>query len=484
MKPLQIELELKNNQIKRTKNIPNGVNLIIDGKTYFFKNAYLLPGFIDSHLHFFGIGENEVVPNFRNFKSAQDIVSFLKQNPFFRDRWIYGYGWNEENFIDKKLPDKILLDKAFPNIPVCVKRIDGHSVWVNSIALQIAGLRNNTNGILADNEMEKILKILPKYTDNQIIKMILKAQDNLFKFGVTEICDMDTFPEFLDIYKNLDNENKLQIRVHSYLKEDDGSYLHYIDEPYIGNMFTIDGVKFYSDGALGSHSAALFEPYNDDPNNYGQILISPELLIRKIQLAINHGFQIATHAIGDKANHIVLDTYHKILSNNGYKDLILRIEHCQMVHPNDLKKFGNPHIFSVIQPIHYVSDTKGMAQSRIGKRLEYAYPWRNIINNGGTVLSGSDAPIESPDPILGLDALVNSNRLNETLDLDAAVDTYTTNLRKLYKYDKYNSKILPFYNANFVILNNDLSQKSFKEVRVIATIANGKIVYLDKNMEL
>jgi len=484
MKPLQIELELENNQIKRTKNISNGVNLIINNKAYFFENAYLLPGFIDSHLHFFGIGENEIVPNFKDFTSAQEIVSYLRQNPFFRDRWIYGYGWDEENFLDKKLPDKRLLDVVFPNIPVCVKRIDGHSVWVNSIALQIAGFRKHSNGILADTEMEKILKILPKYSDNQIIKMILKAQEILFKFGITEICDMDTSLEFLDIYKNLDNENKLQMRVHSYLKEDNDGYLHFINEPYIGNMFSIDGVKFYSDGALGSHSAALFEPYNDDPGNYGQILIPPVLLIRKIQLAINQGFLVATHAIGDKANHIVLDAYHKILENNGHKDLVLRIEHCQMVHPGDLKKFGNPHIFALIQPIHYVSDTKGMAQSRIGKRLEYAYPWRSIINNGGTILSGSDAPIESPDPILGLDALVNSNRPNETLDLDTAIDTYTKNLRKLYKDTNNNTEILPFYNANFVILNNDLSQKSFNDVRVLATIANGKIVYLDKNMEL
>lgn len=486
MKPLQIEIELENKQIKSIKNIRDGVNFIINGKSCFFQNAYLLPGFIDSHLHFFGIGENEIVPNFRDYSSAEEIVSYLKQNPFFRDKWVYGYGWNEENFINKTLPNKNHLDAAFPNIPVCVKRIDGHSVWVNSIALQLAGMRSHPTGILADKEMEKVLKLLPRYSESQIIKMILKAQEILFKFGITEICDMDTSPEFLNIYKELDKNNQLKMRIHAYLQEDNDGYLRYIEEPYFGNMFSVDGVKFYADGAFGSHSAALFEPYDDDPNNYGSILIDPELMIQKIQTAIDHNFQIATHAIGDKANHIVLDVYHKIFNNNNNinKELFLRIEHCQMVHPGDLHKFNDSRIFALIQPIHYINDSKGMAQSRIGKRIDYAYPWRSILYNGGTLLSGSDAPIESPDPILGLDALVNSSRPKETLDLETAIDSYTVNSLKLFKNNGYNYNFKPFYNTNFVILNNDLSQKSFNEVRVIATVANGEFVYLDKNLEL
>ncbi|HAW07947.1 MAG TPA: hypothetical protein DCW42_02075 [Bacteroidetes bacterium] len=482
MKPLQIELELQNNQIKRIKNISDGVRLIIEGKSYFFQGGYLLPGFIDSHLHLFGIGENEIVPNFKDITSAEEIISNIKDSPFFRNNWITGFGWNEENFADKKLPDKRMLDLAFPNIPVCLKRVDGHAVWVNSIALQIAGISKHPTGILVDTAKDNVLNLIPKYSNSQIIKMILKAQEILFQFGITEVCDMDTDPELIEIYKNLDNENALQIKVHSYISAQYDDYLRYISQPYLGNMFSIEGIKLFADGALGSRGASLFEPYNDDANNSGKIQIQPELLYKKMQVAIDLGFQIATHAIGDNANHIILDLYQKLSQKYINKDIILRVEHCQMVHPKDLIKFSNPRIFASVQPIHYVSDTKGMAQSRIGKRLEYSYPWKSIINYGGTLLSGSDAPIESPDPILGLDALIHSERPDQILDMESAIDTYITNPRKLFRNNsnnQINQNNLPFSETNFVILNNDLSQKSFNRTYVVATIANGNIVYID-----
>lgn len=481
MKPLQIAIELENNKLKSTQKISGGVKLVIDGETHFYKNTYLLPGFIDSHLHLFGIGENEVVPNFKDYKSVQDIVANLKQNPFFRDKWIFGYGWNEENFEEKKLPDKILLDKVFPNIPVCVKRVDGHSIWVNSVALQFAGINSHPTGILTDNAMEQVLKIIPHYSTSQNIQMILKAQEILFKYGITDVCDMDTDPELIDIYKSLDNEGQLKLRVHSYIRAQNDEYLRYITQPYFGRMFSIDGVKFFADGALGSRGAALFEPYCDAQNHNGEILMPGELLYSKMQVAIEHGFQIATHAIGDKANHLVLELYHNLLKKYNNKKIILRIEHCQMARPDDLVKFAHPQIFASVQPIHFISDTKGMAQSRIGERLQYAYPWRSFSSNGGTLLSGSDAPIESPDPILGLNALVNSDRPAETLDLESAIATYIANPHKLLNNYENNSEHIPFYNTNFVILNNDLSQNSFKGVCVIATISNGEIVYFDKN---
>lgn len=408
-------------------------------------NDISLNGLRDSHCHLVWLGMQELGLNLDNTKSFQELIDlsyiYSKNNT---NNWIVGRGWNDENWIKPLKNTSFLeeLDKVFPDNPIYLKRIDGHAAIVNSKAFKIANINSNTkdpsggkivrdinnnpNGLLIDNAMELINNVLPKISDDELINFILEAQNKCLDFGLIEVHDMDVYLEWLPIFEYLAKESKLTLKIKSYIRAFDGEFLIKVPKPYIINNLSVTGLKFYADGALGSRGAALIEDYEDDKGNKGIFLIEENDFYDLALKGANLGFDIGTHAIGDNANRFTLDVYGK-LRQAGVKNK-LRIEHCQMVHPADLIKFKDYKIDAAIQPIHCISDDK-MALERIGQRVKYAYPWKSLIDLGIDVSGGSDFPIESLDPLLGIKALVEPNinwQENQKINLETAIKIYSS----------------------------------------------------------
>lgn len=398
-------LQIKNKFCDRSIELPGSGDITVDG-------------FRDSHGHIMWLGMSLASPKIEGLASISDTIEQIK-NWEYKSEWILARGWNEELW-ESEIPTKGVLDNAFPNNPVMLTRIDGHASWCNSLALKKSGINKNTpnpdggeikkdangepNGILIDMAIELVNAKLPKYTNEDYISFINKACLALASKGITEASDMDVHTEWLPAFEQLAKSNELPIKIKSNIRGFDGEWERLGLTPKVIGNLNLSGVKFFADGALGSRGAALIDDYSDDPGNKGLFLISEEELYTKAKKACEAGWEIATHAIGDAANRMVLDVYEK-LRNDGFKN-ILRIEHAQIVHPDDLQRFSDLEVEAHIQPMFAVSD-KEMAESRLGNRISYAYPWKSLLDLRIKVYGGSDFPIESFDPLLGIKALVN-----------------------------------------------------------------------------
>lgn len=487
--------------------IKNGyVKIVNENSEHIYDNSFVFPGFCDHHGHLTGFGRTLSLINLADCSGPDECCEkALKSYQIYSD-WIVGYGWNHENWDNKELPDRKIIDSYFPDNPVYFLRVDGHTAWVNSKALKIAGIGSNPidppggrilkdrlgnpTGILIDNAMELVNSIIPKLNEKHIRSFILQAVDALVRLGITEVDDMDVDPKFLNIFRDLDDKNQLRMKVNTFIKAQNDEYLKYKILPERLKNLNISGIKFYSDGALGSYGAALIRPYNDNKLTSGLLLTSENELKEKCRVGIELGFSIATHAIGDLANRLVIEVYSKL--NEHYADLNnkLRIEHAQIIHLNDLKKIKNLSdkgkcIIASVQPIHCISDAK-MARKRLGRRTKYSYPWKSLIENGAYLLFGSDFPIESPNPILGIYALLNripvsENRSwypNEILTLNDALKGYQSGT--IINNNQEPGILSKFSPADFTILDTnlfDMKRRNIHNAKVIATYVNGQKVF-------
>lgn len=520
-----IKIKVKEGKIIEISPFSNGLQIINENECLTYPNSIILPGFVDSHLHFFGIGEVGLMPDLRSCKNEDEIIDKINEKPFYRNNWIIGFGWNQELFDKKKFPTKVKLDIAFPNNPIMLKRIDGHSALINSKALELLNIDKSTispfggiivkdssgnpTGLLIDNAMDLVTPQLPFYDNSQIAEIIDFSQNFLNSLGITEVVDMDLDPYLINHLQKMDKTNKLNIFINSFVKAQNNDYCNYIETPYFGDYFSVIGTKFYADGALGSRGAALHEPYSDNLQESGLLLIKKNDFIKKAIEVLKQGFAVAIHSIGDRAISFVLDSFDEIIKKHSdvlskfQHDQVypLRIEHCQMFSKSNFSKASElnsiQQIVASVQPIHFQSDfSSGMVQSRIGMdRLEFAYLWKNIIDLGFLFVSGSDAPIESPNPLLGMfNLMYNEMNKNQLVTPEIAIKSYTQNAYKSIGKSAQSGSIEIGKNANFTILplafldliNNSQKlniieiQKSFEKINVISTIVNGKEVYNKK----
>lgn len=397
-------------------------------------------GLRDSHCHLVWLGIQELGLNLENCQTFEQLISkSVNYSQTNQNTWLIGRGWNDETW-ESNIKYIKELDKYFPNIPVYLKRIDGHAAIVNSKTLQLCNISKSTSnpeggkilkdkegnltGYLVDNAMELVNDKTPNYSDDELINYILKAQEICLNFGLYEVHDMDVHLEWLPIFEYLANENKFDLKVKSYIRGFDRKFLENSIKPHKINNLNISGIKFYSDGAIGSRGAALIEDYSDEPGNKGIFLVDENDFFEIAKNGASIGFEIGTHAIGDMANRFTLNVYEK-LRGLGI-NVPLRIEHSQMVHPDDLIRYKELKIDSAIQPIHCISDEK-MAEKRLGNRVSYSYPWKSLYDLGINISGGSDFPIESPDPLLGIKALVSPNiswQEKEKVDIETALKIY------------------------------------------------------------
>jgi len=466
------------------------------------KGKTILPGLFDAHCHFYYYGLQQQKVDLRGTTSYEDvlakIVAFQKKN---HAAFITGRGWDQNDWSTKKFPTKHKLDSLFPTIPVAVGRIDSHALLVNQATLNLAGITNKTKveggeiikqhgkitGVLIDNAMNFVFDIIPKPTKSTQIKALEVAQKNCFKLGLTTIDDAGLEKNTIDLIDSLQQVGILKMRIYAMISANPKNLKYYLKRGiYKTDRLDVRSFKYYGDGALGSRGACLLKPYSDEPGHFGA-LIHPISLLNQITKEIaNSAFQLNTHAIGDSTNRVVLKAYTKVLKNK--KDRRWRIEHAQVIAPQDFKFFKN--VFPSIQPTHATSDMY-WAEKRLGpERIKGAYAYKDLLNQYGMVALGTDFPIERINPMLTFYAVVarqdvkrypkNGFQINNALTREEALKGMTLWAAYANFEEGEKGSIEKGKFADFVMLNQDVMKINIHKVpktKVIFTYLNGEKVY-------
>ena len=396
------------------------------------EHAVVFPGFTDAHLHLLGIGTARRHVDLKDTRSAAEVVARVRARAVEQPEgsWVLGRGWDQNDWPVKRFPRSAGLSEGVLNRhPVFLTRIDGHAGWANEAAMAAAGVtretpdppggrimrdeRGNPTGVFIDSAMELVRRRIPPPGPEEVKAALAEAVAHCASLGLTEVHDAGVGGEVLGALRELAEEGRLPIRVYAMLSGDDEALLekYYGEGPVIesqGGLLTIRAVKFYADGALGSRGAALLEPYSDEPGNRGLLMLDAETLRKRTEEALRHGYQVCTHAIGDRANRMVLDAYSEALAAcPEARDARLRVEHAQILDRRDIPRFAERGIIPSMQPTHCTSDAP-WACERLGEERveEGAYAWRSLLDTGVVIPGGSDAPVESVNPLWGIYAAV------------------------------------------------------------------------------
>jgi len=467
------------------------------------------PGFNDAHLHFLSGGMSKMEVDLTGVKSIREIqkrvIKKLRSLP--PGSWLTGRGWDQSLFPDKKWPTKKILDSIAPDVPIFLRRACGHVALVNTKALHIAGINAGTpnppageivkdpvtgkpTGILKEEAMNLVSQYIPPPSKETIEKAVEIALEEARKFGVTSVQD-NTSADMLDVYQKLLNKGKLTCRVSEWppLQEDLKRYKK-LKQKYNGNMIHFGLLKGFSDGSMGSRTAAFFQPYFDDPTTRGIFQMTQDELNNLVLCADKEGFQIGIHAIGDAANRMVLDAYSLARKINGVRDSRHRIEHAQVLTKEDIPRFKELGVIASMQPTHCIEDLR-WAETRIGlERCRYAYAWKSLKKQGAVLAFGTDWPVVSLNPMEGLYAAVTRRDTSgyprkgwfpqERLTIQEAIEAYTLGSAYAEFREKEKGSLVPGKLADIVILDHNLLEIPSEEIlktRVLYTIMNGKIVY-------
>lgn len=386
-----------------------------------------LPGLIDAHGHVLSLGQQRLQANLRDSPSVAAALArvntFAAANP--RDPWVIGRGWNQALWADKQFPTAKDLDSIVSDRPAALTRVDGHALWVNSKALQIAGITRETadpqggqimrdasgsaTGVLVDNATSLVEKHFPQPSDDDIKRALGTAMGELTSLGMTGVHDAGIDAHEYRLYQQLGAAGQLPMRVYAMLADSKQARAVIAAGPkpaQFGEKLQMRSVKAWIDGALGSRGAALQADYSDEPRHRGLMLYTVQEMQQLATLTANKGWQLNVHAIGDAGNHLVLDTFESRMTATQRNALRPRIEHAQVIAPNDIARFASLGVIASIQPTHATSDMN-MAEDRVGpQRIKGAYAWRTLIKSGARLAGGSDFPVELPNPFLGLYATV------------------------------------------------------------------------------
>ncbi|MCA0234184.1 MAG: amidohydrolase [Bacteroidetes bacterium] len=371
------------------------------------------PGLYDAHAHFYGLGQMLDQADLVDTQSPEEIVERLKKYQAEHPDavWIIGRGWDQNDWPVKEFPTKDILDKAFPNNPVYLTRIDGHAGWVNSKALQLAKITAETKaegglvvlkngqptGVLIDRAQQLVRALNPTPTKEDITSKLLKAQAMCFQYGLTNVGDAGLSPDIIDHIDSLQKAGTLKIRLYPMVSVSQENIEKMLKKGiYVSDRLNLRSFKIYADGALGSRGACLLKPYSDAPETTGFLLFSPTELEKWISQLANSEFQANTHCIGDSSNRLMLNLYAKYLK--GKNNRRWRIEHSQIVDAADVTKFGDYSILPSAQPTHATSDMYWAGQ-RLGKdREKNGYIFKTLMEQNQKIALGTDFPVEAVSP--------------------------------------------------------------------------------------
>lgn len=500
---IQGKVTIQRGKIIAIEEYAGAVSLLLDGKQYQFPDAWVSPGLVDSHAHIIGLGISLQEGYLSTASSKEECIELIRQHATLRHGWIIARGWNHERWFPPEYPTANDLDEHFPTIPVVLTRIDGHAFWVNSLALHIAGITASTidppggaifrdgngtpSGILLDNAMTLVLQHVPPRNASEIESAIVAALCACSRVGLTEIHDMDVLPSDLPFFTRLAEQGKLPCRVLSWIRGQ--NYEWHTDGilPTTGEFHRIVGIKLFADGALGSHGAALLEPYTDNPSSRGLLLLTQEDIVQRIERAIGDGFSsIAVHAIGDRAVRTVLDAIEEVQQHYpNLDDVRFRIEHSQVVHPQDMPRYAKLGVIASVQPIHCLSDA-AMAERRLGDRVTNAYRWRSFLDQGVLFCAGSDFPVEPHHPLSGIDAFCRRIPFNATSSWNAAeclerfeaLDAYTINAHRAAGMSYRRGQLQIGMDADLTFFDRNIAAYPIEEIlsaQILATVVSGTL---------
>jgi len=474
------------------------------------KGMTILPGLADSHGHVDGLGKMLAIVDLKGTSSAEDAAARVGEQAKLlpAGAWIEGRGWDQNDWPGMKYPTAALLDRVAGDRPVYLRRIDGHAGWASSAAMRAAGIDRSTKdpeggriirdesgnpgGVFIDNAENFFEGKIPAPSRELRKSRLRKALENIASNGLTAVHEAgsDNPEEVIALYRELIGEGAMPVRVYYMLPENDPKLESWFSTgPLVdfGNKLTVRAVKIYADGALGSRGAALLAPYSDEPSAKGLLVTQPDRIAEIAKRAANAGFQVGTHAIGDRGVKIVLDTYEKA----GVKpEDRFRIEHYQVATLPDIERLGKMGIIAAMQPTHATSDMP-WAEQRLGaERLEGAYAWRKVIDAGGHLALGSDFPIEDVNPFYGIYSAVTRQdhdghppggwRPSEKLTLAEAVRGFTLESAYAAFEEETRGTIEAGKWADFTIVDGDFAsapQSDLWKTKVRYTIVNGEVVF-------
>lgn len=491
---------------------------LADGRTEIIdlNGRTVVPGFTDGHIHFtwWALRRREVDLSAATSPeaAAERVAERATQTP--PGEWITGGGFDRNRWPGSQWPSRELLDKAAPHHPVALHSKDYHSIWVNSVALARAGITRETPdpdggviwrnpdsgepiGILSEAAVELIERAIPRPTPAQAAEAIAEAQPAAWAAGLTGIHEISDTPELTAFraFQTLRAQGRLGLRVLQYIPAErlDTFVEAGIRSGFGDEWIRIGGVKFFMDGALGSRTALMLEPYEGEPTNVGVACIDPEELAEHALRASRAGLSLAVHAIGDRANREVLNVLELVREDerrDGRPPLRHRIEHLQLLHPDDLPRLARLNVIASMQPIHAISDME-MAQRFWGSRCRLAYAWRSVLDTGTPIAFGSDAPVDPFDVMAGLRAAVTRRQENgdpgpegwypeQRITALEALRAYTVGCAIASGEEWLKGTLMPGKLADMVVLSGNpvnSGPDALREITVDGTIVGGKVVY-------
>jgi len=476
--------------------------------------ATVVPGLHDAHGHFTGLGAFLQSLNLRGTTSYQQIVDRV------RDRvakarpgeWIVGRAWDQNDWADTRFPTHDALSAVSPNNPVYLTRVDGHAGLANRAAMTLAGLTSATRdpsggriirgagdeptGVLIDNAQALVSSRIPPVSDRQLEEQILLADQEMRRLGITTVHDAGTDARTVDAYKRLIDAGRLKTRLYVMLRGSLASLRPFFDNgpivDYTHHHLALRAIKIVADGALGSRGAAMLEPYDDEPGPRGLLTTPPEEIYAQTLAASKAGFQTAVHAIGDRANRIVLDTFERVQREvPGSRALRMRVEHAQILDAKEIPRFAALGVIASMQATHATSDMPWVP-SRIGRaRMEEgAYVWRKILSTGAVIANGSDFPVEEPDPMRGLYAAVTRQdasgqprggwMADQRMTREEALVSFTRSAAFAAHAESLSGSLEAGKLADLVVLSSDIMRvppRDILQTTARLTIVGGEIVY-------
>ena len=472
----------------------------------------VIPGMIDAHVHMMGLGQALATVDLRGTTSYDEVIARVAERARTTPpgRWITGVAWDQNDWPDTRFPTHEKLSAAVPNHPVFLQRVDGHAALLNAAAIKAAGLTPATKdpfgghiertatgvptGVLVDGAMAIAEKVIPPPTHDELRAAAIAAAQEMNRWGLTSVEDAGVGKESIDVFEELAKEGKLSVRNYVMIAGDSANLAHYFGRGpqsalYDGHLW-IKSIKMVADGALGSRGASLLEPYSDDARTTGLTLVPAGAVRRVGAEALRRGFQLNVHAIGDRANRVVLDEFEAALKDAPSPDHRFRIEHAQIIHPEDIPRFAQLGVIPSMQASHQTSDMY-WAGNRLGpQRLLGAYAWRSLLNSGVIIPNGSDLPVEKTNPLLSFHAAISRQDDNnwpaggwypeQRMTRDEALKSMTMWAAWAAFMEKEVGSLEAGKYADFVVLDQDIMQVPAELVlktNVLSTWVAGKAVY-------
>ncbi|RUL86880.1 metal-dependent hydrolase [Tautonia sociabilis] len=475
--------------------------------------GFAMPGLIDAHGHLLMLGSSIEEVDLRDVAALDEVGRLIRERAesLPEGAWVTGRNWDQSLWPGGEFPTAAILDEASPDHPVWLRRVDGHAGWANSEAMRLAGVtagseapsdgqiirddNGNPTGVFIDGAMGLVGRVVPELSADDVRRRLLLAQDAVLAVGLTGVHDAGVPAGVAAAFRQLDRDGLLKLRVYGMANPPDGRELEFVSRPPEASdpdaRFRLQAIKLFIDGAMGSRGALMFEPYADDPENSGLYLIEPDLLLEVTTAALRNGWQVCTHAIGDKGNALVLDAYEAALQAvPEADDARLRVEHAQVVRPQDVPRFARLGIIASMQPAHASTDMR-WADDRLGpSRVLGAYAWRWFRDAGVRLAFGSDFPVEIPSPFWGLYASVSRQDARglpdggwhpeHLLSLHEALRGFTSG-SAFSAFDEQRLGLLrPGYRADLTVIDRDpfaSSPQEIREAEVTETIIDGEVVF-------